>query len=60
MTHFAVEFGDLESAVTRMRQQGATMADPGLTPGECTFLSITGTPDNRLVWPLRAVERFRR
>ena len=40
MTHFAVEFGDLKSAVTRMRQQGATMADPGLTPGRALFTRL--------------------
>ena len=40
MTHFAVEFGDLKSAVTRMRQQGAMMADPGLTPGRALFTRL--------------------
>jgi catechol 2,3-dioxygenase-like lactoylglutathione lyase family enzyme len=40
LTHFAVEFGDLKSAVTRMRQQGATMADPGLTPGRALFTRL--------------------
>jgi len=40
MTHFAVEFSDLKSAVTRMRQQGATMADPGLTPGRALFTRL--------------------
>lgn len=37
LTHFAVEYGDLTSAVARMRQQGATPADPGLTPGKALF-----------------------
>jgi lactoylglutathione lyase len=37
LTHFAVEYGDLNSAVARMRQQGATLADPGLTPGRALF-----------------------
>lgn len=40
LTHFAVEFGDLKSAVTRMRQQGATMADPALTPGRALFTRL--------------------
>ena len=35
-----MEFGDLKSAVTRMRQQGATMADPGLTPGRALFTRL--------------------
>lgn len=37
LTHFAVEYGDLKSAVTRMRQQGAALNDPGLTPGRALF-----------------------
>ena len=37
LTHFAVEYGDLKAAVARMRQQGATVADPGLTPGKALF-----------------------
>lgn len=37
LTHFAVEYGDLKSAVARMRLQGATVADPGLTPGKALF-----------------------
>ena len=37
LTHFAVEYADLKSAVARMRQQGATVADPGLTPGRALF-----------------------
>jgi hypothetical protein len=32
-----VEYGDLKAAVARMRQQGATVADPGLTPGKALF-----------------------
>ena len=40
LTHFAVEFGDLKSAVARMRQQGATMADPGLTPGRALYTRL--------------------
>ena len=37
LTHFAVEYGDLTTAVARMRQAGATVADPGLTPGKALF-----------------------
>lgn len=37
LTHFAIEYGDLKSAVARMRQQGATLADPGVTPGRALF-----------------------
>lgn len=40
LTHFAVEFGDLNAAVARMRQQGATVADPGLTPGRARFTRL--------------------
>ena len=40
LTHFAVEFGDLKGAVARMRQQGGTMADPGLTPGKALFTRL--------------------
>lgn len=37
ITHFAVEFGDLRSAIARLRQNGVTAADPGLTPGKALF-----------------------
>jgi catechol 2,3-dioxygenase-like lactoylglutathione lyase family enzyme len=40
LTHFAVEFGDLEAAVARMRQQGATVADPALTPGKALYTHL--------------------
>ena len=40
LTHFAVEFGDLNAAVARMRQAGATMADPSLTPGKALFTRL--------------------
>jgi catechol 2,3-dioxygenase-like lactoylglutathione lyase family enzyme len=40
LTHFAVEFGDLNAAVARMRQQGATVANPGLTPGKALFTRL--------------------
>lgn len=39
--HFAIEFGDLNAAVARMRQQGAAMADTGLTPGRALFTRTT-------------------
>ena len=37
LTHFAVEYGDLNAAVARMRQSGTTLADPALTPGRALF-----------------------
>lgn len=37
ITHFAVEFGDLSAAVSQLRQQGITVANPGLTPGKALF-----------------------
>jgi len=40
LTHFAVEFGDLKAAAARMRQQGATMAEPALTPGRALFTRL--------------------
>jgi catechol 2,3-dioxygenase-like lactoylglutathione lyase family enzyme len=40
LTHFAVEFADLNAAVARMRQQGATVAEPGLTPGKALFTRL--------------------
>ena len=40
LTHFAVEFGDLNATVARMRQQGATVADPALTPGRALFTRL--------------------
>jgi len=40
LTHFALEFGDLNAAVARMRQQGGAMADPGLTPGKALFTRL--------------------
>jgi len=39
--HFAIEFGDLNAAVARMRQQGATLADTALTPGRALFTRAT-------------------
>ena len=37
ITHFGVEFGNLEAAVAGLRQRGATVGDPGLTPARATF-----------------------
>ncbi len=41
LTHFAVEYGDLNAAVARMRQQGANAANPALTPGKALFTRLT-------------------
>jgi catechol 2,3-dioxygenase-like lactoylglutathione lyase family enzyme len=41
ITHFAIEFGSLDAAVARMRQQGATLPDVGLTPGKARFTRAT-------------------
>ena len=40
LTHFAVEFGDLNAAVARIRTQGVTIADTGLTPGRALFTRL--------------------
>jgi len=40
LTHFAIEYGDLRSAVTEMRANNVTAADPGLTPGKALFSRI--------------------
>ena len=37
ITHFGVEFGNLDAAVAGLRQRGATVGDPGLTPARATF-----------------------
>ena len=37
ITHFGVEFGNLEAAVAGLRQRGATVGDPGLTPARAKF-----------------------
>ena len=37
ITHFGVEFGNLDAAVAGLRQRGATVADPGLTPARAKF-----------------------
>lgn len=48
ITHFAIEFGDLTSAVARMRQAGATLNDPGLTPGRALFSRLTDPEGNAI------------
>ena len=40
LTHFAIEYGDLRSAVAQMRQHNVAAADPGLTPGKALFSRI--------------------
>ena len=40
MTHFAVEFGDIQSAVAHLRQHGVTAANPGTTPGKALFTRV--------------------
>jgi catechol 2,3-dioxygenase-like lactoylglutathione lyase family enzyme len=41
ITHFAIEFGDLQAAADHLRQQGVTAANPGLTPGKALFTRMT-------------------
>jgi hypothetical protein len=41
LTHFGVEYGDIKAEVARLRQQGVTVADPGLTPAGALFSRIT-------------------
>lgn len=48
ITHFAVEFGDLRSAVARIRTQGATLADPALTPGRARFSRLSDPEGNSI------------
>jgi catechol 2,3-dioxygenase-like lactoylglutathione lyase family enzyme len=40
ITHFGIEFGDLESAVGRLREHRVTVADPGLTPAKALYTRI--------------------
>jgi len=37
ITHFGVEYGSLDAAVARLRERGATVGDPGLTPARARF-----------------------
>ncbi len=41
ITHFGVEVDDIDAAVARMRQAGATVGDPGLTPAQARFSRMT-------------------
>jgi len=41
ITHFGVEVDNIDVAVSRMRQTGASMADPGLTPAQARFTRVT-------------------
>ena len=40
ITHFAVEFGDLQAAVAHLRQRGLQAANPSLTPGKALFTRV--------------------
>ena len=52
-----VQIEAMESAPNPNSAKRGTRTSSGA--GRVTFLSMLGTPDNRLVWPLRAVESFR-
>ena len=41
ITHFGVEYGSLDAAVARLRERGATVGDPGLTPARAKFARMT-------------------
>ena len=41
LTHFGVEYGSLDAAVARLRERGATVGDPGLTPARARFSRMT-------------------
>lgn len=41
ITHFGLEVGDIDATVARLRQQGLTVADPGLTPAQARFVRMT-------------------
>lgn len=41
ITHFGVEVGDLTQAVAQLRQRGATVGNPGLTPANALFTRMT-------------------
>ena len=40
LTHFGVEYGSLDAAVAGLRQRGATVGDPGLTPAQARVSRI--------------------
>ncbi len=41
LTHFGVEYGNLDAAVAGLRQRGVTVADVGLTPAQARFTRAT-------------------
>ena len=41
ITHFGLEVGDIDGTVAHLRQQGLTVADPGLTPAKARFFRMT-------------------
>src|SRR5262245_30393187 len=40
ITHFGIEVGDMDGTVAHLRQQGLTIADPGLTPAKARFVRM--------------------
>ena len=40
ITHFGLEVADIEGTVAHVRQQGLTIADPGLTPAKARFFRM--------------------
>jgi lactoylglutathione lyase len=40
ITHFGLEVGDIDGTVARLRKQGLTIADPGLTPAKARFFRM--------------------
>ncbi len=40
ITHFGVEYGDLDAAVAGLRRRGATVGDVGLTPAQARFVRM--------------------
>jgi catechol 2,3-dioxygenase-like lactoylglutathione lyase family enzyme len=45
ITHFGVEVDDIDAAVTRLRQHGMTVADPGLTPANARYVRMRDRDD---------------
>jgi catechol 2,3-dioxygenase-like lactoylglutathione lyase family enzyme len=43
ITHFGIEFGDLDAAVDRLREHGVALEDPGLTPAKARFSRLRDT-----------------
>ena len=40
ITHFGIEVADIDAMVARIRQQGVTVADPGMTPANARFVRV--------------------